>query len=219
MVIISPHLDDAVFSCGQLMATHPGASVVTVFAGIPSKDAPLPPWDERCGFTSAHEAVKKRREEDKRAMAVLTARPLWLDFLDSQYERTPTVADLAQALSLALRPLDTSRVLLPLGLFHSDHLLTHAAALEALRLMGGRRRVHLYEDLPYRDREGLLQQRLSQLGGQGMVLTPVDEYMPSRHGLKDRAVAAYGSQLRALGDSVRSALGRAERIWEQAHGQ
>ena len=33
VVIVSPHLDDAVLGCGNFMAAHPGAVVVTVFAG------------------------------------------------------------------------------------------------------------------------------------------------------------------------------------------
>ena len=33
VVIVSPHLDDAVLGCGNFMAAHPGVVVVTVFAG------------------------------------------------------------------------------------------------------------------------------------------------------------------------------------------
>ena len=36
VVVLSPHLDDAVLGCGRLMAAHPGATVVTVYAGARS---------------------------------------------------------------------------------------------------------------------------------------------------------------------------------------
>ena len=35
VVIVSPHLDDAVLGCANFMAAHRGATVVTVFAGNP----------------------------------------------------------------------------------------------------------------------------------------------------------------------------------------
>ena len=81
-LVISPHLDDAVFSCGRLLAAAPGSIVVTVFAGIPPRDTPAPPWDRRAGFDRADEAMHARRDEDRRALARLDARPVWLDFLD-----------------------------------------------------------------------------------------------------------------------------------------
>ena len=36
LLVISPHLDDAVFACGRLIASHPSCVVVTVFAGLPA---------------------------------------------------------------------------------------------------------------------------------------------------------------------------------------
>ena len=37
VVIVSPHLDDAVLGCANFMAAHPGVAVVTVFAGQPAR--------------------------------------------------------------------------------------------------------------------------------------------------------------------------------------
>ena len=31
LAVISPHLDDGVFACGEMLAAHPGSVVVTVF--------------------------------------------------------------------------------------------------------------------------------------------------------------------------------------------
>ena len=40
VVVLSPHLDDAVLGCGRLLSAHPGATVVTVYAGAPEATPP-----------------------------------------------------------------------------------------------------------------------------------------------------------------------------------
>jgi len=50
VAVISPHLDDAVFACGELLAARPGSVVITVLAGRPPRDLPLTPWDAASGF-------------------------------------------------------------------------------------------------------------------------------------------------------------------------
>ena len=51
IVVISPHLDDAVLGCGRLMARHPGATVVSVYTGAPSAyPDPMTHWDTIAGF-------------------------------------------------------------------------------------------------------------------------------------------------------------------------
>jgi len=216
MVILSPHLDDAVFSCGGLLAARPGATVVTVFAGLPADDVPLTDWDARCGFESARQAMTARREEDARALAALGATPHWLDFLDAQYSRSPSPHELGEALLDTLRTLDDAPVILPMGLFHSDHLLVHEAALWALRRVLVDWPVLLYEDVPYRRLEGLLQQRLQTLAGLGLVATPSDMAIPVADPLKAHAVSEYVSQVRGLGEQGKADLGRPERLWSLA---
>ena len=51
IVVVSPHLDDAVLGCGRLLAAHPGATVITLYAGAPAT-YPDPPtrWDAIVGF-------------------------------------------------------------------------------------------------------------------------------------------------------------------------
>jgi len=51
VVVVSPHLDDAVLGCARFMAVHPGATVVTVFAGNPpAYPQPMRTWDVQSGF-------------------------------------------------------------------------------------------------------------------------------------------------------------------------
>ncbi|PLP97938.1 hypothetical protein CYJ10_24370 [Cupriavidus pauculus] len=82
LTVISPYLDDAVFSCGGLIAAAMDPVVVTVFAGVPEAGTAPPKWGRAAGFDDALQAVLRRRHEDARALARLGARPEWLDLLD-----------------------------------------------------------------------------------------------------------------------------------------
>jgi len=76
IVIVSPHLDDAVLGCATLMAAHPGVTVVTVFAGRPVEyPSPMQNWDALCGFADGDEVHVARRAEDAAALGVLDATP------------------------------------------------------------------------------------------------------------------------------------------------
>lgn len=68
IMVISPHFDDAVFSCGHLLAALPGSTVVTVCTALPEKPDILTDWDQRCGFSSAAQAMQARREENRAAL-------------------------------------------------------------------------------------------------------------------------------------------------------
>jgi LmbE family N-acetylglucosaminyl deacetylase len=201
LLVISPHLDDAVFGCSALLMAHPGACVATVFAGVPGEDVPLPEWDATSGFANAREAMLARREEDRRALALLGASPEWLDFLDAQYRDRRPQAGIADAIARTLERARPDVVAIPAGLFHDDHKAAHEAALEALESHGGADRL-FYEDALYRRIDGLLDERLEQLAEAGFVALPMP---PSRidGARKAAAVACYASQLRGLASGGR----------------
>jgi LmbE family N-acetylglucosaminyl deacetylase len=216
VVVISPHLDDAVLSCGQLLAARPGSTVITVFAGVPDAAQASTDWDRRCGFASAAEAMTARREEDSRALGLLRAKPLWLDFLDSQYGETPSAGEICLTLQQALRDLAPDEVLVPLGLFHSDHLLVHEACDAALRVPPSVPLL-VYEDVPYRGITDLLAQRLAGLrkaGARALSAHLGGRGAPGLKALKAQAVACYASQLRGLGPRGAADAARPERYWQ-----
>lgn len=220
LVVVSPHLDDAALSCGQVLAAHPGSMVVTLFAGFPPPDAPLTDWDCRCGFSSGEQAMARRRDEDRIALSLLEARPVWLDFLDAQYQpspqASPTPDELAMALIERLPELAPDAVLLPLGLFHSDHVLAHQAALKAV-VSVPEALCLAYEDVPYRAIPGLLQQRLMALAQAGWAATPARWREEGSLAMKQRALKAYASQARALGDGGADDAAAPERCWHLTH--
>jgi LmbE family N-acetylglucosaminyl deacetylase len=213
LIVISPHLDDAVFACGALLAAHPGSLVVTLFAGLPEQARQRhTAWDARSGFADAEQAMRARREEDRRALALLEARPLWLEFSDSQYGDSPAIDTLSAALQRALSGLAPETLLYPLGLFHSDHRLAHAASHAAAGALPGLRPL-LYEDALYRGLHGVLQQRLAELAHSGCSLTPARLPAGTGSARKAQAVQAYASQLRALGPDGYADTAQAERYW------
>ena len=195
LLVVSPHLDDAVFGCGDLIAAHPGSTVVTVFAGVPEGFRSLTEWDAVCGFLSAREAVLARRREDRTALGALAAQPVWLPFADAQYGDTPRSVDITRALRRVMKNASCDTVVFPLGLFHSDHALAHAAALILVHRYPDLRWV-AYEEPMYRRVPGALADRIDELRRAGLHPTPLAGLAapPS----KQRAVACYRSQLRAL---------------------
>ncbi|HXF98348.1 MAG TPA: PIG-L family deacetylase [Gaiellaceae bacterium] len=197
LAIVSPHLDDGILSLGAAIAAwaRVGARVllVTVFALEPASEAPSGGWDRRAGFATEGEAARARREEDRRACAIVGAEPVWLPFGSVDYERRGNERTVREAVAAALAGADA--VLLPgYPLTQPDH------AWLARALLGhdlGPGRVGLYAEQPYAARAGGPAAVPSWLGVEG-------SFEPARAGLRDllakwRAVRAYRSQLPLLG--------------------
>lgn len=196
VVVISPHLDDAVLGCGQLLAGHPRSVVITALAGRPPSYATVTGWDAAAGFRPGEDVIAARRAEDRAALEILDARPVWLDFTDDQYGHSPATGILACALEKAIAATALATIYIPLGLFHRDHELTHAAAVRVLLRHPGLS-WFAYEEPNYRRVANLRAERLQALLGEAIIATPAGS---SHAGMdaKRRAVAQYRSQLRAL---------------------
>lgn len=197
VLFISPHLDDAVFGCGELLAARPGSVVATIFAGAPPSYETVTEWDTLAGFQPGEDVLAARRAEDRDALTILDARPVWLDFRDSQYQDSPTVPEIAAALEREIVASGLRAVFIPLGLFHSDHHLTCDAALIVLRQY-----LDLswfaYEEAMYRKIEGSVAERIAALHTAGIAAICAGESTGCQRGAKARAIACYASQLRAL---------------------
>ncbi len=216
LLVISPHLDDAVLSCGLLLATRPAALVCTVFAGAPSNNMTTD-WDQASGFPDAFTAMSTRKTEDVHALALLGAHPIHLPFRDAQYHQSPPLDSLAAALAQTVTKVDPVTVVIPLGLFHSDHKLVADACLAMLRGIPAPS-MYVYEDVPYRRIPGVVQSRLGELARRGYAATPEENLgaqADARHRqMKQAAIGAYESQLRAFGPDGRAGLVAPERYWQ-----
>jgi LmbE family N-acetylglucosaminyl deacetylase len=205
IVVVSPHLDDAVLGCSTLMAAHPGVTVVTVFAGRPLEyPSPMQHWDSLCGFEDGDEVHVARRAEDAAALASLDATPVWLDFVEHSYlERPDWVRPEAvvEALDDAVRMLDPTSVFVPFGLGNPDHDCTHDAAMlvrDRFVERGDLSSWFCYEDTGYKHIPGLLAWRVARLFRRGVWPTPAAVRVDAARERKDAAVACYPSQLLAL---------------------
>lgn len=198
LLVLSPHLDDAVLSIGAAIAhwvrLGTAVSVLTALAGDPGSEAPAGEWDRRAGFRSAGEAVRARREEDDRACALLGATPTWLPWGDDQYERGSD-DEIWTGIDSAIVGADA--VLVPgFPLSHRDHAWLAGLVVERA---DGQTRTGFYAEQPYALWTGrpstpsVLQDLLAEpLRWEG---APSDK---EARGLKRRALRAYGSQLRLM---------------------
>jgi len=227
LLVISPHLDDAVLSAGELIASYPGSAVVTVFAGRPPRYPAKPTaWDAAGGFGSGDDVVAARRKEDSGALDVLGASAIWLDFVDHQYlgaRERPRAADIAPALAEVVKNRRPTAVFMPMGIANPDHVVTHEAGLMVRAGLDGRASApqwFCYQDAGYSHLPGLLAWRISRLMRSSAWPTP--PVIPVRPDpvRKRAAVANYRSQLPPLraehGLDERLAANVPEQLWHLA---
>jgi LmbE family N-acetylglucosaminyl deacetylase len=206
LLVISPHLDDAVVSCGALLLAHPGATVATLFAASPeSYTDPLNEHDTDCGFAPGVDTMAVRRDEDVRALAAVGAIPRWLPLCqNSHVERADPIAvppGAVDAIIAAIAELEPSCVVAPLGLSHADHQACHASALVA------RERVDSvpwlwYSDLPYTFIPRVLAARFRALHKAGIIASPACPSVSHDFAAKWNAFGEYVTQVPVL-----------ERLW------
>lgn len=151
ILLVSPHFDDAVLSAGQYMADRPDCEVVTVYGGEPAHgDKVSTPYDLKCGFKNAKDAVSVRTRENDAALALLEATAINLDFPDSQYENgfanVVTVDMIREALQELVDETYYEFIMAPLGLGHPDH----EKVTEAVTQLKFKRAIYLWEDIPLR---------------------------------------------------------------------
>jgi LmbE family N-acetylglucosaminyl deacetylase len=206
-VILSPHLDDAVLSVGRFLAASPGTVVVTVFAGIP--DGPgLTRYDRSCDFATSR-AVLSRHREDKRALDILGANAVHLDFLDGQYHSKRDDDEIADALRSTILSLGPTTVIGPIGSTHADHRTLGRIWPLALRSIADIV-AYAYADLPYAIGPSPRAAAETEAFTRANRASPVN--LPSGDvGLQAQALLAYASQLRHL--CALECLETQERFW------
>ncbi len=218
-VYLSPHFDDAVYSCGGTIALQTlqreGSLIVTVFAGLPGPDLKLSSVARRIQRTmsSQHEAfslVELRRREDQQACSSLRADCLWLDYLDAIYRGSPALYRWKRAIGGRMRQVDAWIVedllhlclalhrrlpslhwYAPLGIGgHVDHRVVSAAAF---RLLVYGANVVFYEDFPYVLHRSALKKRLREVG---ISMQPQLVEISDTLALRQQAASLYASQVR-----------------------
>lgn len=147
ILVVSPHLDDAVLSCGQLLAANPGSVVLTVFSFNVLKGYRLTSWDRLCGLKRVVDVPRLRRGEDAVALAGLGCSPR--HYYSDQHTDP---GDLLWLISDAWRLVAQMHgnyprtILIPMGMGHPDHDVVFRRALEAKARMPKHLRWIVYEE-------------------------------------------------------------------------
>jgi len=230
-VYLSPHLDDAVLSCGGLIHQQSGHGmqplVITCFAGVPDYRVISPfavGQHQRWGQTT--DPAEQRRREDVTATAYLGAKCQHWSYLDCIYRRHPgsgeflyaseaalfgevrreeynLIDDFAVRLSTSLL-VEGAVIYAPLAVgHHVDHQLVFQAVLR-LRSYGFQ--VQFYEDYPYAEEAEELGLALQQWASPPL---PVVQTL-SEEDLRGKiaAIRLYRSQLDVLFGSESSVATR-----------
>ena len=221
LLAISPHLDDAAFSAGGLLASRVDqgwdVTVATCFTGNvaqPTGFALACQLDKGLGADIDYMAL--RRGEDLAACRALGGRAIHLPFLEAPHRgyasakmlfaaRLPDdriVDDLAAALVELFAAEKPDLVLGPLCL--GNHV-DHHVVLDAIRRSCADLTVLLWEDWPYADRED----RVAAMPAM------IEQLTPATRARRIAACAAYGSQLGFQFGGVEAMSARTERIFEE----
>jgi LmbE family N-acetylglucosaminyl deacetylase len=202
LVVVSPHLDDAILSLGAAIARATGSGrsvrVLTVFAGDPESAAPAGGWDRRGGFATEGEATRARRNEDQDACNVVGAEPVWLSFSESDYAGPRSEEAVRAAVAEVVA--DDEAALLPgFPLTNADHAWLAGAILRTPLPCP---RVGLYAEQPYRYRARKDARRLR--APEVLSATTASRWIRPAAGrsarrTKRHAILAYRSQMPLLG--------------------
>jgi LmbE family N-acetylglucosaminyl deacetylase len=218
---LSPHLDDAVLSCGgqigQLVRAGNTVRVVTVFAGDVPADAAASPFVQelhtRWGLGLNPSAG--RRAEDRAALGILGARVTHLPFPDCVYRlggkgvpqyptrdaifgavaqvEMPLIDEVVRALKRLRVPRD-AQVILPLTAgHHVDHQIVRAAGEQWCKMQAAGRRMQIayYEDYPYAEQPDEVTAALDQATLESELVQLHEDALAA----KVTAIACYHSQI------------------------
>lgn len=224
-VFLSPHFDDAVYSCGGTLSTylHSGIHplVITVFAGIPPSNIELSSYalalyKRKYYIQDPEEMTIRRRKEDMSALDYLQADYLHLDYLDAIYRGTPPFyTERGQVVGGEIHPVDTwivAQLFQDLFLVHARfpdliwyaplsvglHVDHQIVFLVAAHLLQAGATVRFYEDFPYVMQAGELQKRLEL--GKSMQSVNVD--ISTVLELRCEAASRYLSELPIFGSAM-----------------
>jgi LmbE family N-acetylglucosaminyl deacetylase len=241
---LSPHLDDAVLSCGGTIHGHRAGGepvlVVTVFAGETTAGLELSPFalEQHEHWGDPPRPMALRRAEDAAALTLLDAEVRHLDYLDAVYRAgadgqwlyaneealwgkvhpaDPMAGEGVEALVERLTGFisTVAPVVVYAPLGVGRHVDHQIVHAAARRLLVGGCRVAFYEDYPYAEKPGAVEAALDAAGAQGWRAEAV--LLDARDLIaKIAALAYYRSQICVLFEGFEA---MPNRLWSFAAGR
>lgn len=236
-VYISPHLDDAVLSCGgaihQQTAGGDRVQVLTLFAGEFVGDG-LSSFAQLQHQQWGHPTrpMFLRRAEDTTALALLDAKALHLEYRDAVYRAGPdgewlypdlqslwedvhpadplgqnASGGVSDRLAALLPPKDEAILYAPLGV--GRHVDHQIVHTAARRLLALGYRMAFYEDYPYAESPGATDAALLAVGAEGWRVEAIP-LSPENLVAKVSAIDYYRTQLSSLFDEAQA---MPNRVW------
>ena len=152
VLVLSPHLDDAVLSCWSVLTGSREVVVVNVCSGIPEPGL-LTPIDRMAGASESAARMRERLAEDAEALALAGREPIGLGFLDSQYRPAPEELGAPEIVAALDGPVESACALLAPACLSAnpDHRVVRELAL-GLASRGFP--IELYAELPAAIRYG-----------------------------------------------------------------
>jgi LmbE family N-acetylglucosaminyl deacetylase len=217
LIVFSPHLDDGVLSASAQLARS-GATLLTVFGGVPATDTRRGSWDRLTGATSCDRRQMERLSENQAAADILGCRVETWDVLEAQYRSEPIDRPaLLTRIRAVIGAADEIWVPAAIG-SHPDHVAVREMVLSAAAGAGLGSRLRFHADLPYSlqygwpswvtgaasnpylDVDGWLRDELVSGGFDPQELSAhVQVLTGDLRRLKERASLAYRTQMPALG--------------------
>jgi LmbE family N-acetylglucosaminyl deacetylase len=225
-VFLSPHLDDAVLSCGlqiiDLINRGKSVLVVTFFtrgSNLLSPDITL--FVKDSGATSAEQLFLDRVQEDKKVMKLLSADPQHFSFCDALFRTHPKephallYGTYQKVFSGKIHSLDSELLSTLTGTI--SEIMSHSAKTSTLFYaplgVGGHvdhllihqaakaaqlSKMRFWEDVPYQTEAPRVIHRLSQLSAGGESFLKKTIFNSQNAALKQKAVSLYRSQVEGL---------------------
>ena len=223
-VIISPHFDDGIFSCGgtahQLCAAGDDVIIMTIMGGLYDGVLPNTPIlaDLHRRWQAGDNPLRQRQIEDERASRAIGVDFMHLPLPDCVYR---VAGDLAlypseESLFADVHPADyaprllqgiqipeletAATVYLPLGVgHHVDHQIARDWGMTQVRDIPDKAALRLYAEFPYSNADRSTEIALADFG---MPLQPADSRLREEDiRAKVKAIACYRSQISTFWDS------------------
>ena len=223
-IFISPHLDDAVLSCGvllwELKYLKKDITILTAFTegGLRPYSPQAKKFLKKCGYINALKLFEDRKKEDKDAVRFYKGRFIHLGFVDAAWRKDEKerniygsekiqfsgkiakrdrgfIAKIAQEISSLIPKGKHTIVFAPLGVGnHVDHIIIREAICRLITP------TIFWEDFPYNTNKNSVERFFSQ----NKILRLSFELDAEDFSTKESAIKIYKSQLKLLfaGDKI-----------------